>query len=140
MLIQKVLGAFLAVFAFGIILDIPKRLIMYAGLIGATSWFVYLLSGIFTTNVIIIAFTSTFVVAVMSNIFSRLFKSPVSIFLVSGILPSVPGGSIYRMVYYILATDSALANYYFIETLQITGAIAMAIFLVESFMRLKKRM
>lgn len=138
-MIIKTLGAFAVVFAFGIIIDIPKRLLMYAAAIGALSWFVYLSAERFTSNIIIVVFMSTFVVAVLSNVFARIFKTPVSLFLVSGILPSVPGGSVYRMVYYILSNDTVKANYYFVEALQISGAIAMAIFLTESVVRAKKK-
>ena len=68
-----------------------------------------------------------------------MFKAPVTVFLVSGILPTVPGASIYRSVYYLIQGASSLSNVYFMETLQISGAMAMAIFIVDSIFRLMQK-
>ena len=82
------------------------------------------------------AFASTLVVACISHVFARLFKAPVTVFLVAGILPAVPGASIYRCVFYVIRSGSSLATFYFVETLQIAGAIAIAIFIMDSIFRL----
>ncbi len=135
----KIIGAFLAVASFSIVLNMPKHLIVYAGVVGAFSWLMNLYMGELTDNQVIVAFASTLVVTVLSNLFAKLFKSPVTLFLVSGILPSVPGGAIYYTVYYMLSDDAVYSNRYFAETLQIAGAIALAIFLVESMVRIKRK-
>ena len=90
-------------------------------------------------SLIAAAFWSSILVALLSHIFARVFKAPVTVFLVSGILPTVPGASIYRCVYYMIQGDPALSNSYFIETLQISGAMAMAIFIVDSIFRLMQK-
>ena len=37
-------AAFLAIFGFSIILDVPKKFLLYAGAAGGVCWFVYLLA------------------------------------------------------------------------------------------------
>ena len=75
----------------------------------------------------------------MSHILARTLKAPVTIFLVPGILPLVPGGPIYRSVYYFINDNSGLGNMYFTQTLQIAGAIAMSIFIMDSIFRQTRR-
>lgn len=134
MIVQTV-GAFMAVVSFGIILELPKRHMIGAGLVGAVGWLVYLLVDQSAHSVIAAAFFSSLVVALASHLFARVFKAPVTVFLVAGILPSVPGASIYRSVYYMIGNMPGSANHYLMETLHIAGAIAMAIFVMDSIFR-----
>ena len=81
-------------------------------------------------------------VALMGHLFARFFRAPVSVFLVPGILPLVPGTSIYNSVYYVIRNSREESMYYLVETLQIAGAIALAVFLMDSVFKLvgkKKR-
>ena len=40
-MIIKVLGAFLAIYAFAIVLETPKKYLWCAGVVSAVGWFVY---------------------------------------------------------------------------------------------------
>ena len=82
-----------------------------------------------------IAFLAAFLVAILSQIFARVSRAPVTLYLVTGILPLVPGVSMYRTVYYLLQSNQELTMHYFSYTLQIAGMIALAIFVVDSFFK-----
>ena len=70
---------------------------------------------------------------------ARKMKTPVTVFLLGGILPLVPGRQIYQMVYYLIAQQNTLSANNLILTLNIAGAIALAIFLADTiFIMLKK--
>lgn len=138
-MIVQTIGAFLAVVSFALILELPKRYVVLAGSIGAAGWLVYLLVEADSGSVIAAAFVSSLIVALASHISARVFKAPVTVFLVAGILPSVPGASIYRSVSYVIGSRPELSSYYLVETLQIAGAIAMAIFIMDSLFRLGQR-
>ena len=71
----------------------------------------------------------------MSHILARVLKAPVSNFLIPGILPIVPGGSIYRCAYAFIRESSNLSTY-MNEALKIAGSIALAIFFVDSVFKL----
>lgn len=139
MLIIQGLGAFLAVFSFAILLESPKRLILYAGITGMVGWTAYLVAERYLDSIVVVAFVSAVIIAILSHIFARVLKSAVSVFFVAGILPIVPGGSIYRSVYYLIHNEQYLSNFYFVETLQIASAIALAIFLTDSIFRMNWR-
>ncbi|WP_313187307.1 threonine/serine exporter family protein, partial [Lacrimispora sp.] len=121
-MVVQTIGAFLAVISFSLILELPKKHVVLAGGIGAASWLVYLLVQASSGSVIAAAFLSSLLVALSSHIFARIFKAPVTVFLVAGILPSVPGASIYRSVYYVIANNPELSSHYLVETLQVSDA------------------
>ena len=125
----QVAGSFMAVLSFGLVLEMPRKYLGWSGLTG-------------TGSMILGAFLSSLSVALMGHLFARIFRAPVSVFLVPGILPLVPGTSIYNSVYYVIRNSREESMYYLVETLQIAGAIALAVFLMDSVFKLvgkKKR-
>ena len=131
MIIQTI-GAFFSVFTLSVIFGVPKKYLVYSSLTGAAGWCVYLVLG---WKEFLAMFGATILVALMSNIFARVLKSPVSIYLIPGILPLVPGLGMYRTVYYIMQEENAMAGYWFTNTMQIAGMIALAIFFVDTLFR-----
>lgn len=138
MVIQTI-GAFFAVISFALVLELPKKYVVLAGGIGAAGWLAYLLVVAAAGSVTAAAFLSTLLVALASHVSARMFRAPVTVFLVAGILPSVPGASIYRSVSYVITNEPELSSHYLLQTLQISGAIAMAIFIMDSLFRLGQK-
>lgn len=135
-IIMQTIGSFLAVVTLSLIFYVPKKFLFYAGIAGAVGWVVYLEMEKLTPNRMIGMFAAAFLVALISHIFARIFKSPVTIFLIPGILPLVPGVGMYRIVYFILQEDSNMAGYYFFYSLQMAGMIAIAIFITDTLVKI----
>ena len=134
----QVAGSFMAVLSFGIVLDLPKKYLGWSGVTGGVCWLVYLLIREETGSLIFAAFLSGLSVALLGHILARILRAPVSVFLIPGILPLVPGTSIYNCVYNIIRSSREQSTYYLIETMQIAGAIAMAVFLLDSMFKMIK--
>lgn len=134
-MVFQVVCAFLGVLALAVLFHVPKKYLLFSGLVGAGGWCVYLLVMEGTNKPTLSAFAAALLVALLSQIFARIFKAPVTVYLVSGILPLVPGVGMYRIVYSMLQGENGQASYYFSYTLQIAGMIALAIFVVDSFFR-----
>lgn len=132
-------AAFLAIYGFAIILDAPRRFLYYAGAAGAVGWLGYLLTIKLTDSALMGAFFSSLAAALFSHIFARILKAPVTVFLVAGILPAVPGASIYRCVYSLIHRQNTISTMYLIQTIQIAGGMALGIFIVDSLFRLKSK-
>ena len=98
----QVAGSFMAVLSFGLVLEMPRKYLGWSGLTGGVCWLVYLVVKAGTGSMILGAFLSSLSVALMGHLFARIFRAPVSVFLVPGILPLVPGTSIYNSVYYVI--------------------------------------
>lgn len=138
-LILQTAGSFLAVLTLSVTFGVPKKYLLYSSITGGLGWFIYLLLMEYGVKEFISMFAATIIVALVSNIFARVLKAPVSIYLIPGILPLVPGLGMYRTVYAIINEDSKLAGYYFMSTMQIAGMIALAIFLIDTFFRMARR-
>ena len=139
-LVLQVVSAFVGVVAVAVIFQVPRKNLPLAGVTGAVGWFLELVMEDVTGNALLSYFCAAFLVAVLSQIFARVSKAPVTLYLVTGILPLVPGVGMYRTVYYLLQSNQEMTSYYFSYTLQIAGMIALAIFVVDScFKRLYER-
>ena len=133
--VLQVVSAFVGVVAVAVSFQVPKKYLLLAGLTGAGGWFVELIMEEVLKGSIFSSFLAAFLVAVLSHIFARVSKAPVTLYLVTGILPLVPGVGMYRTVYYLLQSNQELTSYYLSYTLQIAGMIALAIFVVDSFFK-----
>ena len=135
-MIIKVIGAFLAILCFAIMLETPKKYIVFAGIVGAVGWFVFLFAGKMGASEVFATFLSALTIAFISHVFARVFKTPVTGFLIAGILPTVPGAGMYHIGYYLFHRDMDMMAYYITSVLQIAGVIAAAIFIVDGIFRL----
>lgn len=136
MILIQVIGSFSAVMSVAITLGVPKKFLWHAGLVGAVGWLVYLLLGAMGASTVTSMFFAALAVAMISHLFARLKKTPVTLFLIAGILPLVPGVGMYRIVYNLITNNNSLAAYYFSETMQIAGMIALAIFIMDTVFRI----
>ena len=69
-------------------------------------------------------------ITLASRIGSTVKKCPVTLFLIAGIFPEVPGIGIYRTIYYTLLENNQLSLHYGRETLGIAIAMVLGIILV----------
>ena len=138
-MIIKVIGAFIAIAAFAILLETPKRYLSYAGVVGAVGWFVYLVSGKMGATEVFATFLSAMAIAIVSHVFARVFKVPVTVFLIAGILPTVPGAGMYRIAYSVISGNNEMTAHYLIATLELAGAIAIGIFIVDAIFRVTQK-
>lgn len=135
-MIFKVFGAFLSVFGFSILLDVPKKFVVLSAGIGAFGWFIFLNVDNQRHSVVMATFVSGIFIALISHSMARVFKAPVTVFLIAGILPLVPGKGMYDTVYHLLKHDTQGAGNTALETLMVAGAIALAIFIMDTIFRM----
>lgn len=133
----QLISVFIGVVGFAVLLEVPKKYIAFCGLAGMIGWAAYLAAKMFLP--VGSVFFSSFCVAFLSQIFARRLKCPVTVFLIPGIYPSVPGAGIYRTVYYVLMGENTLAGHYLLETLTTAGMIALGIYIVDILWNLKKQ-
>ena len=87
-------------------------------------------------GVVFSSFLSVLAIAFLAHLFARIFKEPVTVFLIAGILPTVPGAGMYRTAYYLIQNDSEKSGYYLLQTLEIAGVIALAIFIMDTLFKI----
>ena len=136
-LLFGIVGSFIAITGFAVLLETPKKYLLHAGVTGAIGGGIYLYCTQREMDVVLASFLSALAIAFVSHVFARVFKAPVTVFLIAGILPTVPGAGMYRIVYYIIANDREMCSYYLIQTLEIAGMIALDIFIVDTVFRFR---
>ena len=93
MIIQFIV-CFLATLSFAIIFSAPKRQLIYCGLTGAAGWLVYLLLFHNNAGIAVANLAAAFTLTLMSRIFAALERHPVTVYLLAGIFPLVPGAGL----------------------------------------------
>lgn len=132
MQLQTYLYIFLASISFGVVFNIQGRKLFFAGLGGVISWWAYVIMGPILSSETARYFAATIVLAVYSEMLARLFKAPVTIFMVIAIIPLVPGNSIYLSMESFVAGNTEKFNQVTLSTISIAGAIAMGLVLTSS--------
>ncbi len=95
--ISAFIFSFLATAAFGILFYAPRRSLLVSGVIGAVGWVVFvLLRHHLDYNSFFANFAATVIIALGSEFAARIFKQPVTIFVIPGIIPLVPGLGMYQ--------------------------------------------
>ncbi|MFQ8843226.1 MAG: threonine/serine exporter family protein [Clostridium fessum] len=70
-------------FGFSLLVDMPRKYLVYAGITGGAGWLAYLVSMQVGTSQVAAAFFSSLAAALLSQVFARVLKAPVTIFLVA---------------------------------------------------------
>lgn len=118
--------AFFGTMSFAILFQAPQKNYLFCGITGAIGWVVFLASSNicpFSVSIFISALSLT----ILSRQFSIIFKAPVTVFLISGIFPLVPGTAIYYTAYYLFLANYSMAVSKGLEALSTAGAISIGI-------------
>lgn len=129
-------------FGFSILFNMRGRNLFLAALGGGISWFVYLLCMKYIKSTSSSLFFASVSVGIYAEIMARIFKSPVTSFTISGIIPLVPGNGMYYTMHQSISGNVQKAITTGLQTFTSAGAIAIAIVMVSSITRLvtfKKR-
>lgn len=124
----EVLAAGLGTLAFAVLFHVPGRYYLRCAVTGAAGWLVFLLLRPCLTA-IPATFFATFAVVVLSRFSSVQRRCPVTIFLISGIFPLVPGLGIYHTAYHTVTGDLAAAGSTGFFTFKTAAAMVLAILL-----------
>lgn len=125
--------AMIATIAFAIIFSAPKSELVYCGISGAIGWIFYsVLSSLIGAPTL-----GNMIGSLILTLFSRSLaakrKNPVTIYLITGIFPLVPGAGIYYTSYYLIMNDMETFGSYGLSTIKTAGAIVMGIIFGMAF-------
>lgn len=125
----EVLAAVLGTVGFSVLYGVPRQYYPYCGLTGGAGWLIYtlMISGSSSPEA---ALCATVVVILLSRFFAVRERCPVTIFLISGIFPLVPGAGVYWTAYYIVTGETALAASTGFTALKVAVAIVLGIVFV----------
>ena len=129
--ILQFLAACIGTVAFSLLFSVPREHYPLCGFIGGTGWLnCWVCINVLGAGAVAGSFFATVFITLASRIGSTVRKCPVTLFLIAGIFPEVPGIGIYRTVYYSLLENNELSLHYGRETLGIAIAMVLGIVIV----------
>lgn len=118
--------SFLGTLMFSTLFNVEKKYYAGCGFVGMCGWMGYY----FCQNYFSAAmccFIGTVIIVIMSNILAIHMKCPITVFLIVGIFPLVPGASVYHTAYYLVMGDTQKAALYGLSALQTAFGIVFGI-------------
>ena len=140
--VLHVLYGALGAVGFALFFNAKKEKLVWAAVLGAINWTVYLITFKLTGSIFVSAFTATLAVALLSEVLARKLKAPSVSFYIPAIIPLIPGSSLYYMMEGMVQEDPAKTGAYaysMLWTILGMGAgCAVVIGLVEMSRRVKQ--
>ena len=127
MIILEFIVAMFATISFAILFNAPRKEVICCGLTGALGWGVYFGMTQQGTNSVLASLVATLCLTILARGFAVVRKSPVTVYLLPGIFPLVPGAGIYYTAYYLFIGNTEMSGFKGLETLEIAGAIVFGI-------------
>lgn len=129
----QMLCAFITTIAFSIIFNAKVRHLGVCGIVGALGWGVYWLGTYLDYSSVLSTFLATLVVGLVSYSLAKKRKAPITVFVIAGLIPLVPGVGLYRTMYHLLFMEYDKALEYALLTFQLAGVIAGGIIVSTLF-------
>lgn len=126
MILQFIL-AMSATASFAVLFGVPKEQFAFSAISGGLGWISYLTLVSLGCGAATASLFAAFFLTIVSRAFAGFFKSPVTLYLVTGIFTLVPGSGIYYTSYYLIMNEMGLFAAKGIETFKIAGAISIGI-------------
>lgn len=124
--------AFFGTMAFAVLFHVPAREFWCCGLTGGAGWAVYTWMMLAQDSTVLASLAAVLPLTALARLFSTRRKAPITLFLLSGIFPLVPGAGLYYTAYHFIMGQDAAAAARGAETLKCAGAIALGMVLVLS--------
>ena len=126
--------AFFGTIGFAVMFNVPKRFYISCGTTGAMGWIVYCLA-VEHASAAVSSFFGALVVVLISRMLTVWLKCPITIFMISGIFPLVPGAGVYYTAYYLVTGQLGEAAQRGIGAVKVAFAIVLGIVFIVSIPR-----
>lgn len=129
----------IATIAFSIMLNSPRKCLLWQGLIGALGWcsFMVLRKEMGMTS-FYANFVATLCLSLASEMCARLFKQPTTVFVIPGIIPLAPGLGMYQGMEIIIQNHYNAGMTVLMTAITDAGAIALGVMMMTSIFRVLK--
>ena len=132
MLLRMSFVSFIVTFGFGILFNIKGKKLIFAAIGGGISWYFYSLPLSLGLSEVSSLFISTLVFSTYSEVLARIFKTPVTSFVICALFPLVPGGGMYYTMLATINVELQNAMHLGINTLANEGTLALGVIFVST--------
>lgn len=133
-------ASFVGTVTYAIFFRLHARYLMAAAVGGTLTFFLYYVIETAIGSVFAAAFVASAVSALYAEICARIKQAPAIIFLLPSAIPIVPGGSLYRTMYYLISKETELSYFYLGQTISVAIGIAGGIALISLIVHLSREL
>ena len=126
-IIVQLIASFIASAGFCVLFNAPKKSLIPCGLVGMAGWILFYILRDFHVDIVAATTFAAILVSILSQICSRMLKRPIIIFIVSGIIPLVPGGVAYNAMRNFVENDYNTAIQLSAQVMLMAGGIAIGL-------------
>ncbi|MFC3040385.1 threonine/serine exporter family protein [Virgibacillus xinjiangensis] len=131
MILAQLATSFVAAAGFGILFNAPKKSLIQCGLAGMAGWILYYILVQQGMDAVPATIFGAMLVAIITQIFAKVYKTPIIIFHVSGVIPLVPGGVAYDAMRNFVENDYTAAVQLSAQVMLLAGGIAIGLMFSE---------
>ena len=130
-MIKEIIAAGLGTVAFILLFGTPRKYYIHCAVVGAAGWALYSVLMAYTPlSAVAATFFATVLVILLSRFLAVYERCPVTVFLLAGIIPLVPGAGIYWTAYHLVTANLDLAFESGLGAMESAIAIVFGIVLV----------
>ena len=130
------IGAFGGTLGYAFLLNAPMNTVLPASLTGLLGYVIYeVMLNLMGQGMIFSYFIATVVIAVICEFAARVMRMPSTIFLLTALVPLVPGYTFYCAMLAIVEYNGAAVASYGLETVQIVAVIAVGAAVTSTIFR-----
>jgi len=139
-IITALVTSFFGSIGYACTFNIRAKRLVAAGFGGLIGWAAYLIAGCFMFSEPMKYFVAALVINIYAEIMAVTEKAPSTVFLVSAIMPLVPGGMLYRTMRFAVTKEWGDFGKLGVETLSIALALALGMLIANSVIKsMRKR-
>lgn len=139
-IITALVTSFFGSIGYACTFNIRAKRLVAAGFGGLIGWAAYLIAGCFMFSEPMKYFVAALVINIYAEIMAVTEKAPSTVFLVSAIMPLVPGGMLYRTMRFAVTKEWEEFGKLGVETLSIALALALGMLIANSVIKsMRKR-
>lgn len=127
----QMICSFWGTLMFSVLFNVQKKYYLGCGFTGMAGWMCYYVCQNYVSPPMS-CFFGTVVIVICSRFLSVRMKCPITVFLISGIFPLVPGAGVYNTAYHLVTGETALAASFGVEALKNAFGIVLGIVFVLS--------
>lgn len=136
--ILQIITGFIGSTGFAVLYNIRGRRLLFAAFGGLLSWSLFLLLGTFISDEIVRYFIVSAFISVYAEIMARILKTPKTTFIITSLIPLIPGSALYYTMRAAFSGDFLIFAQKGVDTLGYAGALAAGIIVVAGLMKLFK--
>jgi len=132
----QTLAALIGTVGFAVLFGVPRRQYVAAGVVAAIGWAMYYAIYKYTSlSIVENTFLTSLLVSFVSRLTAVLRKCPVTVFLICGLFPMIPGAGVFWTTYYVTSRQFLMALNQGVLAVSITLAIVLAVVIITALPR-----